>query len=309
MTLLLVSHPSCALHETGPGHPERRRRHKAVARALEADLGVPVERVEAPAVDREAILRVHAKEHVAQVYSAAPERGLARLDPDTFMGPHSLEAAEHAAGGAVHAVDRVVDGSASQAFCNVRPPGHHAERNRVMGFCLFNNVAVAAAHALDHHGLSRVAIVDFDVHHGNGTEDIFRDDDRVLFCSSFQHPLYPNSGADTKSFHIKNVPLPAGTDGAAWRPAVAEAWFDTLAEWRPEMLFFSAGFDAHLEDPLANLALVEDDYTWITSEVRRVTDAHTGGRVVSMLEGGYNLDALGRSAYAHVRALGEPPSA
>ncbi len=308
MTLLLLSHPSCGLHETGPGHPERRRRHRAVERALEA-IDVPVRREEAPAVAREALLRVHAKEHVAQVYGAAPERGLARLDPDTFMGPHSLEAAEHAAGAGVYAVDQVLAGEASQAFCNVRPPGHHAERGKVMGFCLFNNVAVAAAHALDHCGLGRVAIVDFDVHHGNGTEDIFRDDDRVLFCSSFQHPLYPFSGADTDSFHIQNVPVPAGTGGDTWRPAVADAWFETLAVFRPEMVFFSAGFDAHVSDPLASLRLVEDDYVWITREVRRITDPHTGGRAVSFLEGGYHLDALGRSALAHVRALATPGSA
>jgi len=303
VTLWIVSHPACRLHETGPGHPERRRRHLAVARALEAGLRAPSTRAEAPAAPREALLRVHTRAHVARVFSTAPERGLARLDPDTFMGPHSLEASEHAAGAGVFAVDRVLEGGPARAFCNVRPPGHHAESDRVMGFCLFNNIAVAAAHALEVHGLERIAIVDFDVHHGNGTEDIFREDERILLCSSFQHPLYPFLGDRTSSPHIRNVPLPAGTDGAAYRPVVADAWFDRLDAFRPELLLFSAGFDAHLQDPLAGLALVEDDYAWLTREVRRVTDRHTGGRCVSFLEGGYHLDALARSALAHVRAL------
>lgn len=309
MSLLIVSHPSCRLHETGPGHPERRRRHQAVERALEGDLGTPSTHVESPKVARDALLRAHTAAHLDGVYAAAPSRGLARLDPDTFMGPNSLEAAEHAAGAGTFAVDQVVSGAYARAFLNVRPPGHHAERDRVMGFCLFNNVAVAALHALEAHGLSRVAIIDFDVHHGNGTEDIVKDDPRVFFGSSFQHPLYPFSGADTVSDHIRNVPLPAGTGGDTWRPAVAEAWLEALAGFAPELVLFSAGFDGHMADPLAGFRLVEDDYVWITSEVRRVTDPSTGGRAISFLEGGYDLDALGRSALAHVRALAAPPAA
>ena len=194
-------------------------------------------------------------------------------------------------------------GEVDAAFCNVRPPGHHAERARAMGFCLFGNVAIGAAHALAAHGLQRVATVDFDVHHGNGTEDLLRDEPRVLLCSSFQHPFYPYSGADTVSDHIVNVPLPAGTDGAAFREAVGSAWLERLAAFEPELVFFSAGFDAHREDPLANLQLHALDYAWITREVIRATWDSAHGRVVSALEGGYALGALGRSALAHVRAL------
>jgi acetoin utilization deacetylase AcuC-like enzyme len=245
--------------------------------------------------------------YVDSVFSRAPEHGLSRLDQDTVVGPHSLDAALRAAGAVVAATDLVLKGHTPRAFCNVRPPGHHAERGRAMGFCLFDNVAVGLAHALEVHGLKRVAVVDFDVHHGNGTEDILSPDgpyaERVLFCSSFEHPLYPGTGADTCSEHILNVPLSAGTTGAGFRSAVAAAWFEPLAAFAPEMVFFSAGFDAHVDDPLANLSLEAEDYAWITAEVRRATDAHTGGRIVSSLEGGYALDALGASAAAHVGEL------
>ena len=303
MNPALVSHPICRRHETGPGHPERPGRFRAVDRALtEAFPDLP--RFEAPDVTREQLLRVHSEPHVAVVEELAPERGLVRFDEDSFMGPHSLRAARRAAGVAVLAVDLVMAGDARAAFCNVRPPGHHAERDIVKGFCLFNNVAVGALHALEAHGLERIAIIDFDVHHGNGTEDVALQDERVMLCSSFQHPFYPYSGADTHQPHIRNVPLPAGTDGPAWRAAVARAWFDALDAFAPQFVFFSAGFDSHKRDPLGNFGLLEDDFAWITREVAGIAASHAGGRVVSVLEGGYDLVALAGSAIAHVDALG-----
>jgi acetoin utilization deacetylase AcuC-like enzyme len=225
------------------------------------------------------------------------------LDPDTSMNAHSLAAARHAAGGAVHGVDLVMAGEAANAFVACRPPGHHATRTHAMGFCIFNNVAVAAAHALDAHGLERVAIVDFDVHHGNGTEDIFRDDPRVMLCSTFQHPCYPFSGADTTSPHIVNVPLPAGTDGSAYRAAFSARILPCLDAFAPQMLFCSAGFDGHREDDMAQFGLVEADYVWITEQVMAVAARHAAGRIVSVLEGGYALSALGRSAAVHIKTL------
>jgi len=308
MSVAVLSHAACALHETGPGHPERPERVAAVEAALRAaPFADALGWIEAPRAKREALRRVHDPAYVDAVFRQAPTHGTVAMDADTSMGPHSLEASLRAAGAAVHAVDLVLDGEVAAAFCNVRPPGHHAEHGRAMGFCLFDNVAVAAAHALEARGLERVAIVDFDVHHGNGTEDIFADEARygphVLFCSSFQHPFYPGTGAETRSAHILNVPLPAGTDGPAFREAVGARWFDALDAFRPQLVLFSAGFDAHAEDPLANLQLHAEDYAWITASVKRVTDAHTDGRAVSTLEGGYALGALARSAAAHVGAL------
>jgi acetoin utilization deacetylase AcuC-like enzyme len=221
------------------------------------------------------------------------------------MNPHTLDAARHAAGGAVMAVDRVMRGEVNNAFVACRPPGHHATRNQAMGFCFFNNVAVAAAHALEAHGLARVAIVDFDVHHGNGTEAIFTDDPRVMLCSTFQHPYYPHCGADTVSEHIINVPLPAGTTGPAYREAFSAQIMPRLEAHRPQMLFFSAGFDGHREDDMAQFGLVEADYVWITEQVMGVAARHAEGRIVSLLEGGYDLSSLGRSVAAHIKTLAE----
>ena len=311
MTVAVFHHPDCALHETGEGHPERPQRVAAVEAALRsASFADELIWIEAPRATRPALERVHAPAYVEAVFAGAPTDGLVRLDADTVMGPHSLEASLRAVGALLAGVDGVLAGRFGRAFCNVRPPGHHAERGRAMGFCLFDNVAVAAAHALESGGMQRVAIVDFDVHHGNGTEDIFADGapfaDRVLFCSSFEHPLYPGTGADTISPRIRNVPLPAGTEGPAFRRAVSAAWLDALDAFAPELLFFSAGFDAHAADPLANLRLQDEDYRWVTHAVLEATDRHTGGRAVSTLEGGYDLDALGRSAQAHVGALCAP---
>ena len=237
--------------------------------------------------------------------AAVPARGLVHLDPDTAMNPHTMKAAKRAAGAAVLATDRVIRGQAEAAFCSVRPPGHHAERARAMGFCLFNNVAVAAAHALEGHGLKRVAIVDFDVHHGNGTEDIFRDDPRVLMVSTFQHPFYPYSGIEGRSERMVNIPLAAHSGGREFRDAVERHWLPALDAFRPEMLFVSAGFDAHRDDGMAMLNLVEADYAWVTERIKEAAGRTAGGRIVSVLEGGYELHALGRSVATHLKVLGD----
>jgi acetoin utilization deacetylase AcuC-like enzyme len=246
---------------------------------------------------------VHPIEYVQAIRDAAPERGTVHLDPDTAMNPHSLQAALRAAGAAVLAVDLIMTKKATTAFCAVRPPGHHACRVRPMGFCIFNNVAVAARHALHAHGLERVAIVDFDVHHGNGTEDIFEGDEQVLMASIFQHPFYPYSGTDHPASNMFNVPLAAGAGTRELREAVTETWLPALEEFRPELVLFSAGFDAHAEDDMAMLRFTDADYAWVTKQVKQVAERYAGGRMVSTLEGGYALSALGRSVMQHVRVL------
>jgi acetoin utilization deacetylase AcuC-like enzyme len=257
----------------------------------------------APRATREQIARVHGARYIDEIERASPKDGLTFVDPDTALNPHTLDAAFHAAGAAVKAVDLVMTNECTTAFCAVRPPGHHAERSRAMGFCLFNNVAIGAAHALAEHGLSRVAIVDFDVHHGNGTEEIFTGDHRVLMVSTFQHPLYPYCGLDNDDPKMVNIPLSPGSGGEEFRAAVRDRWLPALDEHRPELIFVSAGFDAHREDPLANLKLVEGDYAWVTRELAQVAARHASGRIVSSLEGGYSLSALGRSVAEHVREL------
>jgi acetoin utilization deacetylase AcuC-like enzyme len=306
MTTALIRHRECLLHDMGQHHPECPDRLHAIEDQLIAAgiIGYLAE-YEAPPATREQLERVHAPEYIAALEARVPERGLAHLDPDTAMNPHSLRAALRSAGAAVLATDLVVSGEASSAFCCVRPPGHHAERRRAMGFCFFNNVAVGAAHALEAHGLNRVAVVDFDVHHGNGTENIFRDDPRVLMVSTFQHPFYPYSGSESRSARMVNIPLPAYTNGMGFREAVQTWWLPALERFAPEMIFFSAGFDAHREDDMASLNLTEADYAWVTERVQDVARRHAAGRVVSVLEGGYALSALGRSAVAHIRALAE----
>ena len=282
MTVAYISHPECLLHEMGSNHPEQPARLRALSDSLiSSGLETAVKHYAAPQASREQLLRAHSIEHIDALYAAAPEEGLAWLDGDTAMNPHTLEAALRAAGSACLAVDLLLENTFQRAFCAVRPPGHHAERHRAMGFCLFNNVAVGAAHALEHHGLKRVAIVDFDVHHGNGTENIFADDERVLFCSTYQHPFYPDIGRVGQYANVIRCPLAAGSDGAAFRHAVREQWLPALEEFKPELVMISAGFDGHAEDELANLKIDESDYQWVTNEICRVAETHAKGRVIS----------------------------
>ncbi|HXK55573.1 MAG: histone deacetylase family protein [Gammaproteobacteria bacterium] len=304
MPIAYISHPDCLLHDVGNGHPERPARLNAIwDQLISSGMEFILHQHEAPLVKREHLDRVHDPDYVTGILVEAPYQGVLRLDGDTFMMPKTLDAALRAAGAVVHGVDLVMEGKASSAFCAVRPPGHHAERHRAMGFCYFNNVAVGAAYALDVHGLDRVAIVDFDVHHGNGTEDIFQRDSRVLFCSSFQHPFYPFTGHDSESDHVVNIPLAAGAAGTDFRARTAQHWLPALECFKPQLILISAGFDAHAEDEMGNLRLREDDYSWITGELKSIADTYAGGRVVSVLEGGYALSALGRSVVAHLDAL------
>ncbi len=299
-----ITHESCAKHEMGPYHPESPDRLAAINdRLIAAGLDVYLRHYEAPEVTREQLLRVHSAVYLSEIEHASPREGLHFLDPDTALNPFSLDAARHAAGAVVLATDLVMRGECRSAFCAVRPPGHHAERRRAMGFCLYNNVAVGAMHALDHHGLDRVAVIDFDVHHGNGTEDVFAGDERVLMVSTFQHPLYPYSGTHDPAPNMVNVPLSEGTGSQEFRDVVRERWLPALLDFRPQMLFVSAGFDAHREDPLAGLKLGDADYSWVTRELCYVANKHANGRIVSTLEGGYALSALGRAAAEHVKEL------
>ncbi len=305
MPIAFISHPDCLAHEMGGHHPESPARLEAIEdRLIASGVGALLERHEAPEATLAQIERVHPAEYVEAIRDAAPSRGYVRLDPDTAMCPGTWKALLRAAGAAVLGTDLVLGGRASSAFCSVRPPGHHATTARSMGFCIFNNVAIGAMHALEAHGLERVAIVDFDVHHGNGTEEIFSGDERVLMAGIFQHPYYPYSGTDDPATNMANVPLRAGSGGDALKRAVEDVWAPALEAFRPQMIFFSAGFDAHVEDDMAGLRFVDADYAWVTRRVKELADPHTQGRVVSMLEGGYSLSALGRSAVEHIRALG-----
>jgi len=310
MATAYLSHSSFLAHDVPGGHPESSRRLSAIADRLQA-AGVDafLRHYQAPRATRQQVERVHTPRLIDQLCDLAPATGYAAVDADTFLGTHTLDAAWHAAGAAIMATDLVVDGQVDNAFCAVRPPGHHAERDQAMGFCFFNNVAVGVAHALEVHGVERVAVIDFDVHHGNGTEQIFADDERVLLCSSFQSPFYPFTGADTQSSHIVNVPLPAGTRSLDYRSTVADRWTPAIDGFRPQLIFVSAGFDGHVEDTMAELMLVDDDYRWLTELIVGYAHRHARGRIVSSLEGGYALDALGRSACAHVRGLVEAPPA
>jgi acetoin utilization deacetylase AcuC-like enzyme len=306
MTIAFITHPECLLHDMGSHHPECPDRLTAVEDQLIASgIAQFLSRYDAPLVTREQLERVHLPDYLDAVEQVAPQRGIVHLDPDTAMNPHTLEAAGRAAGAVVLATDLVAGGTVKSAFCSVRPPGHHATRTRAMGFCLYNNVAVGLAHALEVHGIERAVVVDFDVHHGNGTEDIFSDDPKVLMVGTFQHPFYPYSGVGDVAPNMINVPLAAGSDGKAFRAAVEREWLPALEDFAPEMIFFSAGFDAHREDEMASLQFREDDYAWVTNALREIAERHCQGRMVSVLEGGYALSALGRSVVAHLRALGD----
>ena len=304
MSAAFVTHPDCLKHEMGAGHPECPERLAAIEDQLIASgIGPHLERYEAPLATDEQLARVHPPHYVRAIRDAAPREGTVHLDPDTAMNRWSLQAALRAAGAAVLSTDLVLSGKEKAAFCAVRPPGHHACRARPMGFCIFNNVAVAARHALRAHGLERVAIIDFDVHHGNGTEDIFENDPQVLMASTFQHPFYPYSGTEDPAPNMVNVPLAAGAGSREFREAVRQAWIPALDDFKPQLIVFSAGFDAHAEDDMAMLRFSDADYGWVTEQVKAVAERHAGGRIVSMLEGGYALSALGRSAVQHIRVL------
>jgi acetoin utilization deacetylase AcuC-like enzyme len=300
----LFSHAECNLHDAGADHPECPARLSAISdRLLASGLSNVLMNFDAPEATREQLLRVHDAGYVDALNASVPTSGLRRLDPDTVIGPRSLDAARRAAGAVVAATDLVASGKADNAFCPVRPPGHHAERDEAMGFCLFNNIAVGAAHALATHGYRRVAILDFDVHHGNGTEDIFADDDRVLFCSTFQHPFYPYTPLLEDAPNRVSVPLDAGAGSAEFRTAVEERWLPALRAFEPEFVFVSAGFDAHVADDMSHVNLTDKDYEWVTEQIMEVAATTAGGRIVSALEGGYELHSLARCVETHLRVL------
>jgi acetoin utilization deacetylase AcuC-like enzyme len=304
--LRLYTHPACLQHDPGPGHVEQPARLRAVLRALDHDRYAALDRIEAPRATREQLLRVHSAAHVERILAnAPPEGGTYRLDEDTVMSSGSVEAALRAAGAAVAAVDAVLGGDTRHAFCAVRPPGHHATRDLAMGFCLFNNIAVAAAHALAAHGLKRVAIADFDVHHGNGTQAIFEREPRVLFASSHQSPLYPDSGRESERGvgNIVNGTLSPGAGSHEFRELWEGVLLPRLQAFKPQLVLVSAGFDAHRDDPLADIRLGQEDYAWLTERLVALARTHAGGRLVSTLEGGYDLAALAACTSAHLAAL------
>ncbi|HML90876.1 histone deacetylase family protein [Methyloceanibacter sp.] len=305
MTTLLLTHPACLDHDTGYGHPEQADRLRAIEGALGAEAFSGLKREEAPLADLAAVERLHPKAYVEAVRAAIPKELHNWLDPDTVVSPGSWEAALRAAGAVVHAVDQVAAGKAGNAFCAVRPPGHHAEPSRAMGFCLFNSVAVAALHARAAHGAERVAVIDFDVHHGNGTQAAFWNDKDLFYGSTHQMPLFPGTGAtdETGVGNICNAPLSPGDDGPKFRAAFEARILPALDAFAPDFVLVSAGFDAHLRDPLAQLRLREDDFAWVTEQLLAAAAKHSGGRLVSTLEGGYDLEALASSAAVHVKTL------
>jgi acetoin utilization deacetylase AcuC-like enzyme len=308
MNLALIFHPDCLLHNNGSiagmPHPENAGRITAIQDQLIAQgLDPWLIHIDAPEATREQLLLVHDPDYVDDVFKSVPEQGLIHFDQDVVLGPNNLKAALRAAGSGIAAVDWVMPHAERRAFCAIRPPGHHAGRRKAAGFCLFNNAAIATYYALEQYGLKRVAIIDFDVHHGDGTENIVADDARILFCSSFQHPYYPYSGFPASADNCLPVPLARGTLGPAWRTAVEEAWFARLEAFAPELIVISAGFDSHLQDDMGGLGLVEADYAWLTEALIRIARIGAGGRIISLLEGGYEYHALARCVAAHLVAL------
>ena len=301
-TTAFITHRDCLLHDMGMHHPECPQRLTAVNDHLIAQgIDAYFSYYDAPLATFEQLLRVHPASHLERIKRASPSHGVVHLDPDTAMNPHTWQAALRSAGAGVHAVDLIMKGEIENAFCAVRPPGHHAERTNAMGFCFFNNIAGAAAHALGAYGLERVAII----HHGNGTEDCFAGDNRVLMCSTFQHPFYPYCGTDKPAANMCNVPLAAGSGGEEFRDAVMQVWMPRLNEFRPQMIFISAGFDGHYEDDMGGLRLLEKDYAWCTEELMKLAAEFSEKRIVSMLEGGYVMTSLARSVGAHLRILAD----
>ena len=306
MTIAMITHNDCALHEAGAEHPERPARLSAINdKLVSSGMSKVLAYYQADDVTREQLLSVHDKDYIDDIFRQAPKRAgvYVQLDEDTVMMNKSLAAARKAAGAGIKAVDLVLGNKHKKAFCAVRPPGHHAEKDKAMGFCVFNSIAVAAEYAMSEYGIKRIAIVDFDVHHGNGTENIVGGDQRILFCSSFESPLYPFSGEQTPFDNVVNIPLSAGIGGAAFQDLVVAQWFDRIDAFAPELIMISAGFDAHAEDNISTINLVEQDYRNLTVELKKLADKHAQGRIVSMLEGGYSLSALGRSVYAHLDGL------
>ncbi|MCB5161141.1 histone deacetylase family protein [Marinomonas algarum] len=304
MTTAYITHTSCDLHNMGDDHPESPQRLGAIQnRLIMGHLMDFLRRIDAEPATREQLLQTHDAHYVDSMYARAPDAGHIELEPETLMMPQTLDAALHAAGAVVRAVDVVMSGEMDNAFCGVRPPGHHAEQDKAMGFCLFNNIAVGTRHALHQYGLQRVAIVDFDAHHGNGTEDIFKMDEKVMYASSYQHPFYPYSDPGASHDNILHMPLEAGSGSDAFQAIMTEQLFPALEAFQPELIMISAGFDAHKEDPMAQLRLSESDFTWITDQLMAIADRHCGGKIVSVLEGGYNTDALGRAAFCHIKSL------
>lgn len=310
MTTAFYTHADCRRHEMGTWHPESPERLQAIDDQLIASrIHHLLDHREAPLAQEADLGRVHSPDSIARIRDNCPDidadSAYFPLDADTTLNAHTWRAALRAAGTAIAATDAVIAGEIENAFCSIRPPGHHATPTEAMGFCMFNNVAIAAKHAMEVRGLQRVAIVDFDVHHGNGTEDAFRDDPRVLMVSFFQHPFYPYTGTDHPASNMINVPVPAHSSGKAVREIVLNDWLPALHAQRPEMIFISAGFDAHREDDMAQMGLVEADYAWITRQIMAVAKQYAQGRIVSCLEGGYHLSALGRSVVAHLKVLAE----
>lgn len=304
MRTAYISHFQCREHDTGEGHPENAQRLSAIEdQFIATGLADILRYVDAPEASEQQLLRVHTRDYLEFIESMAPQSGYARLDPDTVISSGTLKAARRAAGAVVEAVDLVMSGTVESAFCGVRPPGHHAESQRAMGFCLYSNVAVGAAHALQHCGLDKVAIVDFDVHQGNGTEEIFQNDDRVLFCSTFQHPFFPFTKILENAANRVNVPLTEAAKSDEFRTAVREHWLPALDDFQPQMVFISAGFDAHRDDDMSSVCLTDDDFRWVTEQVVQVAARSASNRIVSVLEGGYELNSLARCVDAHVRLL------
>lgn len=304
MTIAIIAHTDCELHEAGISHYESPQRVKVIHAALQRySFKSPLEFYQAPLASTEQLVSVHDQSYVDWIFSISPLNDRIGIDADTWMNPYTLSAARRAAGSVPFAVDLIMQNKAQVAFCNVRPPGHHAEREKAMGFCFFNNVAIGVMHAFSKYHLERIAIIDFDVHRGNGTQDIFQQDKRVLYCSSFQHPLYPGYEEEMDNEHIISVPLNMGTTGDLFREKVQSAWFDKLAAFRPQLVFFSAGFDAHVNDPLADLKLTESDYVWLTSHIAKIATVHCDGKMISVLEGGYHLDVLAQCVPAHINAM------
>jgi len=304
MQTLYITHPECRLHEMGPWHPESPDRLASINdRLIASGLLDLLDQASAEPASEADLLRVHTPDHLAYLRKHSPAADYFEIDPDTLMNPHTLSAATLAAGAGITAVDAIMAGKSTTAFCAVRPPGHHARPGQAMGFCFFNNLAVTVAYALEKYALTRIAIVDFDVHHGNGTEEMFAEDERVFMCGFFQHPLFPNVHTIKSAGNMLNIPVGAYADGEAIRDLVSQRWLPRLRSFQPQLIFVSAGFDAHRDDELAQLGLVEDDYAWMTEQLINVADETAQGRIVSFLEGGYDLGALGRSAEAHIRAL------